>query len=108
MPEFLNALDVYVLASRSEGFPLKGLEASACGCAIVTTKVGGMEDLISHGVNGYFIDRSLSAIREVLLHLHNNRTEVAVLGKRNRQNIESLWCWKKRAGDWLRFIQSHI
>ena len=108
MPEFLNALDVYVLASRSEGFPLKGLEASACGCAVVTTKVGGMEDLISHGVNGYFIERSLSAIREVLLHLHNNRTEVAVLGERNRQNIESLWCWKKRAGDWLRFIQSHI
>jgi len=66
MPQFLNNIDVYVLASASEGFPLKVLEASACGRPVITTRVGGSEELIIDGENGFFVDRNMDAIAEKL------------------------------------------
>jgi len=40
-PAFYRSCDVWLCASRSEGFYLPGLEAMACGCALVTTQIGG-------------------------------------------------------------------
>jgi glycosyltransferase involved in cell wall biosynthesis len=45
--------DVWLSASRSEGFGLPLLEAMACRCPVVATRVGAAPDLIEPGVNGY-------------------------------------------------------
>jgi glycosyltransferase involved in cell wall biosynthesis len=108
MPEFLNSLDVYVLASRSEGFPLKGLEASACGCAIVTTRVGGMEDLIIDGRTGIFLERSMKDLIGKITMLNENRGRVRKLGRACRQVVESRWGWETRAEDWYKFIRMNV
>lgn len=44
--EILNALDVYVLASESEGMSNTILEAMACGLPVVATEVGGNVELV--------------------------------------------------------------
>jgi glycosyltransferase involved in cell wall biosynthesis len=44
--EILNALDVYVLASESEGMSNTILEAMACGLPVVATAVGGNVELV--------------------------------------------------------------
>jgi glycosyltransferase involved in cell wall biosynthesis len=44
----LNAADLFVLASRSEGWCNAIAEALACGCPVVATEVGGNEELMSH------------------------------------------------------------
>jgi glycosyltransferase involved in cell wall biosynthesis len=41
---------VFLAASRREGFGLPGLEALACGCPLVCTKNGGMDEYAIHGV----------------------------------------------------------
>jgi L-malate glycosyltransferase len=46
VPEILNALDVYVLASESEGMSNTILEAMACGLPVVATAVGGNVELV--------------------------------------------------------------
>ena len=50
--EVIPAFDVFLMTSRYEGFPYVLLEALAAGCAIVTTRVGGVNDCVSDGVNG--------------------------------------------------------
>lgn len=39
--ELYNSSSVFLSTSREEGFGLTGLEAMACGCALVTTKTNG-------------------------------------------------------------------
>ena len=44
---------VLLMPSEMESFGLAGLEAMACGVPPVATRVGGVPELIDHGVNGY-------------------------------------------------------
>lgn len=39
---------VFVLPSYSEGFPMVILEAMSCSCAIIATKVGGLEEILAN------------------------------------------------------------
>jgi glycosyltransferase involved in cell wall biosynthesis len=48
--------DVWLCGSTSEGFHLPPLEAMACRCPVVSTKVGGPLDVIKDGVNGYLLE----------------------------------------------------
>ena len=56
MPAVLNELDVLVSASRSEAMPLAVMEAMASGVPVVATRVGGIPDLVQHGVTGWLAD----------------------------------------------------
>ena len=55
------ACDVWLCGSRGEGFHLPPLEAMACRCPVVSTKVGGPLDTVVDGVNGYLADVEDSA-----------------------------------------------
>lgn len=44
-----NALDVFVLPSHREGFSRSGMEAAACGCALVLTDIRGCRELGTPG-----------------------------------------------------------
>jgi len=48
--------DVWMCGSQREGFHLPPLEAMACRCPVVSTRVGGPEDIIVPGKNGYLVD----------------------------------------------------
>lgn len=50
------ACDVFIAASRSEGFGLPILEAMACRTPVVATRTGCAEDVIEDYKNGYTVD----------------------------------------------------
>jgi glycosyltransferase involved in cell wall biosynthesis len=108
MPEFYNDIDVYVCASSSEGFSLSVLEASACGRPVVTTRVGGCEDLIQDGFNGFFVERDVEDIAEKLGILYRDRALLKEMGRNNRTEVEAKWSWRLRVQDWYLFIRKSL
>jgi glycosyltransferase involved in cell wall biosynthesis len=55
VPDVLNALDVFVMSSNIEGLPLVVLEAMATGLPVVSTRIGGIPDVIEEGETGFLV-----------------------------------------------------
>jgi glycosyltransferase involved in cell wall biosynthesis len=55
VPGLLAAGDVFVLASKYEGYPLAVMEALSLGLPVVSTNVGGVPDTVVDGVQGLLV-----------------------------------------------------
>jgi glycosyltransferase involved in cell wall biosynthesis len=68
--EWLRAIDVFVLPSRSEALSNSLMEAMACGCAVVASRIGGNVELVEDGRTGALFETGdvaqLSAILQRL------------------------------------------
>ncbi|MEW6122222.1 MAG: glycosyltransferase [Pseudomonadota bacterium] len=53
MARFYAALDVCLLASHTEGFPLGILEAMGAGLPVIASDVGGVSEAVEEGVTGF-------------------------------------------------------
>ncbi len=49
-------IDLLVLASQNEGFPMAIVEAMSYGIPVMGTMVGGIPEIIQEGYNGYFVE----------------------------------------------------
>jgi N-acetyl-alpha-D-glucosaminyl L-malate synthase BshA len=49
----LSAADVFLLPSAQESFGLAALEAMACEVPVIASRVGGLPEVIEHGVSGF-------------------------------------------------------
>ncbi len=57
MPQAYLLGDVFVGPSQKpEGMPMVLLEASACGLPLITTRLGGIPEVVREGVNGVLLD----------------------------------------------------
>jgi glycosyltransferase involved in cell wall biosynthesis len=53
---WLQAIDIFVLPSTSEALSNSLMEAMACGCCAVASRVGGNPELVSHGRTGLLFE----------------------------------------------------
>ena len=95
VPHWMRLMDIFVLPSRSEGFPNSLLEAMACGCAVVASNVGGVPEMVEHGRNGLLFSSGDSADleRQLLLLIENQElrkkmTAAAADDAKTRFNME--------------------
>ena len=87
---YLQAADLFVLPSSTEGLSNSLLEALSTGLPVIATSVGGTSDVIRHEVDGYLIppdDRQ--AIKQGLLRLLSDETLRARLGRSGRNRVLS-------------------
>lgn len=84
--KFYDIYDVFVLPSRSEGFPLTVVEAMLSGCCVVRTNTGGAEEQIVNGESGFIFqnenDSELSDILVKLLSSEEYRQNISDKGRK--------------------------
>jgi N-acetyl-alpha-D-glucosaminyl L-malate synthase BshA len=52
----LSQADLFLLPSQLESFGLAALEAMACEVPVIATNVGGVPEVVEHGVDGYLVE----------------------------------------------------
>jgi glycosyltransferase involved in cell wall biosynthesis len=77
----LNAADVFVMPSLSEGLPLAILEAMAIGLPIIATAVGGVPEVIKSGETGWLVQpQQPEALASTLCNVLQNESERRRIG----------------------------
>lgn len=56
LPTYYAAAEACLIPSYSESFGLVGLEAQACGTAVIASNVAGLASIVRDGVTGFLID----------------------------------------------------
>jgi glycosyltransferase involved in cell wall biosynthesis len=86
IPDLLSMLDVAVCCSNFEGSPLSVLEYMDAARPIVATAVGGVPDLIDHGVHGLLVPpQDPAALAEAAAMLLRSPEEARMMGERARR-----------------------
>ncbi len=80
-----------ILPSYNEGLPISLLEGMAAGKAVITTRVGGIPDLIREKNNGFFVEAGNSSQIADVMHqaLEVSREEWERMSKENIAEIET-------------------
>lgn len=89
VPSLLQAMEVFVLPSLSEGLPLSVLEALALQKPVVATNVGGIPEIVEDGVTGYLVPpEDPEALADRILRLLRDPRLAAGMGRAGRNRVE--------------------
>jgi glycosyltransferase involved in cell wall biosynthesis len=89
IPALLQAADVFVLPSLSEGLPLSVLEAMAAARPVIATRVGGLPELVRNGVTGLLVSPGNAEELSVAIQtLAVDQFKRITMGKVGRQVVE--------------------
>jgi glycosyltransferase involved in cell wall biosynthesis len=104
MPTYHTEADIFILPSvidergDTEGLGVVMIEANACGTPCVASRVGGIVDVIEHGVNGYLVEEKnpedLAEKIEMLVKDPEKRKE---MGQKGREVAAEKFDWNTSA-----------
>lgn len=81
---YFSAMDIYMMSSRFEGLPIALLEAMSMECAIVSTKAGGVVEVVRHETDGL-----LCEVADLQLLAEHVKNLVRDPGLRNRLQLSA-------------------
>lgn len=85
IPELMNAFDLFVMPSQSEAFGLVLIEAMASGLPVISTRSGGVPELVADGYNGYLFNfYEVPEFVEKLLLLTNDKIAMEEMGNNGK------------------------
>jgi len=94
VPGILIKLDVLMLPSLVESFGVSALEGSACGLPIIGSKVGGIPEVLKHGVTGLLVPcNNADALSKAMLRLADDKQLRDKMGKAGRKFVSSQYVW---------------
>jgi glycosyltransferase involved in cell wall biosynthesis len=85
VPDILQAFDIGVNSSSSEGSPLAVMEYMEAGLPVIATAVGGVPDLIEPGVHGLLVAHDARALADALAELLADPERAREMGARGRE-----------------------
>jgi len=82
----LSALDVFVLPSLREGFPVSVLEAMAMGKPVAASNIDGINESVVDGLTGLLVPpKDSTALAGAITSLFKDRAGAAEMGRRGRE-----------------------
>ena len=95
VPALLAQARLLVLPSRYENFPLSLLEAMSCAVPVVTTRVGGIPEMVADGETGLLVaPGDPEALAAALRRLVGDPALARRLGDAGRRAIETTYSWE--------------
>jgi glycosyltransferase involved in cell wall biosynthesis len=98
--DLIAAMDAFVLPSLHEGIPMVLLEALALDRPVIASRVGGIPEVIEHGVNGLLVAPAspveLHAALNTLMHDSSYSELLGLSGRRRVENEYSATLMVKR------------
>ena len=86
----------------------KCIRGFVSGKPVISSKVGGCEEIISNGINGFLVEREVKSFKEKIKYFTNNKEEINRMGESARKLILENWSWSKRSKDWYNFILNSL
>jgi L-malate glycosyltransferase len=106
---YLQAADLYVSTSHSDGTSVSLLEAMASSLPVVVTDVPSTLEWITAGTNGEVVPRGNSdALAETLRGAYHNRDKFALYGERNLAIVRDRGDWRRNFADLMQAYEQML
>lgn len=106
--DVIDALDLFVVTSDTEGLSNAMLEAMSRGCPVVSTPVSGADDALSSDANypaaGIVTEFTPQSIADAIARLRDDRTLRATLGDSARARAQNRFSLDRMLDSWEEFL----
>lgn len=95
VPDYLRVMDVFVLPSYREGFPMSIVEAMGSGLPVVATDIRGCREAVVHGKTGLIVPpKDGAALAKAVERLLANPEEATNMGRAGRKRAAALYDYR--------------
>lgn len=96
MADIYRGGDVSILPSLMEATSIAGLEAMACGLAMIGTRVGGIPVIIDEGKSGLLVDsKSGDSLAAAIRKMLDDREKTKTMGGESYRRAEEEFSWDR-------------
>jgi N-acetyl-alpha-D-glucosaminyl L-malate synthase BshA len=105
--ELLPLADLMIMPSEMESFGLAALEAMACKVPTIATRVGGVPELIDHGITGLlFSVGDVDSMADGAIDLLSDRSRLHEMREAGRRNAQKRFCSTLVLPQYVQFYES--
>lgn len=83
---FYKDVDLVLIASTADTGPSLFSEASLCSIPSISTNIGFPKMIIQHNVNGMIVERDITAFKNAIIELYDNREKLTQFSKRIKKD----------------------
>ena len=104
---YLQAADVFAFPTTEEAFGIALIEAMACGLAAVASRLGGIKDILTDGVDGLFMESGDPvALKAALIRLLDDEALRARLGAAAIRTVQERYTTDAVIGRYAELLQT--
>jgi glycosyltransferase involved in cell wall biosynthesis len=108
LPEYFSKSDVFILPSLAEAFGNVIAEAMACGLPIISTKEGGIVDLVEHE-NGILVEPgNISQIKAAIIKMKSDLEMRKCMSNANHLKMAENFNWEKITLSYIHLYERSI